>query len=189
MKTFALSLALLLLLLLFGCLGPGPEKAAEKPVSDDSEVALIVGESYSVGEPIAIQLKTTNYSISYNNRSGGYSLGSYPSVWICRKTNSSCENVEYRQMRDFSTCEGGAVNILVPPEGGEERVVLQAESYGLLFLWDQREWKDQKIPCGSSFATIRRGEQVPGGNYSITFVYWVSWEKSPRSLSADFRIR
>ncbi|MFH1470290.1 MAG: hypothetical protein ABIF01_00925 [Candidatus Micrarchaeota archaeon] len=64
-------LPMLAVLLLFGCASTPEEKPAEKPISDDSEVKLIVGENYTLGEPIAIQLKTTNYSISFLNRSGG----------------------------------------------------------------------------------------------------------------------
>ncbi|MFH0818165.1 MAG: hypothetical protein V1909_06060 [Candidatus Micrarchaeota archaeon] len=179
---------LLALVLLFGCSAPLPEKAVEKPLSDDSEVRIIVGENYSLGEPIAFQLKTSNYSISFLNRSGGYSIGAYPSVWICKKTNESCENVEYRQMADFSTCESGAVSMWVLPQSTEKKDVFPAEFYGLLLRWDQREWKEQIVGCGSGFASIRKAELVQKGEYSITFVYWVSWEGNPRSVSADFKI-
>ena len=181
-------LFLLALLLLYGCAQPTQEKPSEMPVSNDSEVVIIAGENYTAGEPIAFQIKTSNYSIAYLNRSGGYSAGSYPSAWICRKTNSSCENIEYRQMWGFSTCEMGAVNVWVPRESYEKKEVLPAEFYGLLLLWDQNDWKEQLISCGSGFASVRRAEPVAPGNYSITFVYWVSWDSAPRSVSADFRI-
>ncbi len=181
-------LLLLALLLLFGCSQPTPEKPSEKPMSNDSEVRIIAGENYTVGEPIAFQIKTSNYSIAYLNRSGGYSAGSYPSAWICKKTNGSCDNIEYRQMKGFSTCEGGIVNVWVPTESFEKKEVLPAEFYGLLLLWDQNDWKEHLVSCGNSYASIRRAEPVTPANYSITFVYWVSWDSAPRSVSADFRI-
>jgi hypothetical protein len=179
---------LLIMLLLFGCFGPAPEKPSEKPVSEDAEVSIIAGENYSLGEPIAFQLKTVNYSIIYLNRSGGYLAGSYPSAWICRQTNESCINVEYRHLKDFSRCSGGTVNIDVPAEGGDAKEIWPAENYGLLLLWDQKEWSEERISCGNGAAQVRKQIQVPAGNYSITFVYWVSWDKNPRSVSADFRI-
>jgi len=180
---------MLAMLLLFGCAGTPEEKPAEKPASDDSEVKLIVGENYTLGEPIAFQLKTTNYSISFLNRSGGYSIGSYPSLWICRKIDSeSCENIEYRTMKDFSTCESGVVNVWAPDEAHEKRDVFPAESYLLLLHWEQTDWKEVKAPCGSSFSVARRAQEVGRGEYSVTFVYWVSWDGGPRSVSADFRI-
>lgn len=180
-------LFLLFGLLLLGCSQPAPEKPSEKPVSNDSEVRIIAGD-YARGEPVAFQIKTSNYSIIYLNRSGGYSIGSYPSVWICKKANESCENVEYRKMRGFSTCEGGAVNVWIPAESSEKKGVLPAELYDLLLLWDQKDWKEQRVSCGNSYASIRRAEPVTPGNYSVTFVYWVSWDSAPRSVSADFRI-
>ena len=177
---------LLLSLLLLGC--QQEELPVEKPVSEDLEVSIIAGENYSSREPIAFQLKTTNYSIIYTNRTGGYSIGYYPSIWICRQTNETCENIEFRQMSDFSNCIGETVHIRVPSESIEKKDVFPAESYVLLFLWDQKDWKEVQTPCGSSFAKLRKPEQVPPGNYSITFVYWVSWSKKPRSVTADFRI-
>ncbi len=180
-------LFVLIMAFLLGCVSENPIE--ERPLSDDFEISLIVGENYSVGEPIAIQLKTSNYSIVYLNRSGGYSFGYYPSLWICRKTNESCENIEYRWMRGFSRCEGGIVNINVPRESIEEREVWLAEKYGLIFLWDQREWIEDEIPCGDGFEKTREPQQVPVGNYSVSFVYWVTWDKDPRSVTADFNIR
>lgn len=179
---------LLVILLLFGCSQQAPASTKDKPVSDDSEVAIIVGENYSVGEPIVFQLKTSNYSIVYMNRSGGYQVGSYPSVWICRQTNESCINVEYRQMRDFSKCSEGVVNIAVPVQSSDVQIIWPAEKYGMLLLWDQKDWREESSPCGKGASQSRNPTQVSPGKYSITFVYWVSWEKEPRSVSADFRI-
>lgn len=176
-------------LLLFGC-SQNAEQVKEKPESDDLEVSIIVGENYSAGEPIAFQLRTSNYSIIYMNRSGGYSMKGYPSVWICRYVNESeCENIEYRWMRGFSMCEGGVVRIDVPPESYEVKAVWPAERYDLLLLWDQKDWKETVVQCGGNFARARQPEQVPPGNYSVSFVYWVSWDERPRSVSADFSIR
>ena len=115
-------------------------------------------------------------------------MGSYPSVWICRNTNGSCENVEYREMRDFSRCENNAEQIEVPAESSERKEIYPAESYALLLLWNQREWAEERVPCGAGFARKRRVEQAVPGNYTVTFVYWVSWGQEPHSVAADFRI-
>jgi hypothetical protein len=176
------------LLLLAGCVQENPGVSPDWSISGDGGVALIVGENYSAGEPIAFQLKTTNYSVVFLNRSGGYSLGSYPSLWICRKTNGSCENVEYREMAGFSRCENGIEQIDVPAESTERKEVYPAESYVLLSLWDQKEWVEERVECGPGFYRDRRAEQVQSGDYTATFVYWVSWDKEPQSVAADFRI-
>ncbi len=178
----------LLCILLLGCTQQKDQTPAEKPVSEDLEVAIIAGENYSLGEPIAFQIKTTNYSIVYLNRSGGYSVGYYPSVWICRYVNGSCENVEYRRMRDFSKCVNERTEATIPLGSFEKKDFYPAEFYEMLLLWDQKEWKEEKIPCGKGFASVRKFQSVPPGNYSVTFVYWVSWDTEPRSVTADFRI-
>ncbi|MFH1470291.1 MAG: hypothetical protein ABIF01_00930 [Candidatus Micrarchaeota archaeon] len=91
-------------------------------------------------------------------------------------------------MRDFSTCESGVVNVWVPAEAQEKRDVFPAESYLLLLHWEQTDWKEVKSACGNGFSTSRRAQEVGRGEYSATFVYWVSWDKEPRSVSTDFRI-
>ncbi|MFH1447859.1 MAG: hypothetical protein ABIG39_03275 [Candidatus Micrarchaeota archaeon] len=180
--------AMLLCLLLLGC-AQQTEQVIEKPDSEDLQVSIIVGENYSMGEPISIQLKTLDYSVVYLNRSGGYSMKSYPSVWICREMGGDCRNIEYRWMRDFSKCSNGVVNVIVPHESVEKKVVWPAKTYDLLLLWNQNDWKLVDVPCGEGVANIRNPEQVEAGNYSVTFVYWVGGDDSPRSVSASFRIK
>jgi hypothetical protein len=185
MKSLALAAFLLLLL---GCTQAPSEKIIDKPVSEDLEVQLIVGQNYTLGEPIAFQIKTSNYSIIFLNRSGGFIVGTYPSVWICRHENNSCTNMEYIRMKDFSRCESDVPAVAIPSELEEHKTAIKAETYDLLLLWDQTEWKSISIPCGKGFALGRENFPVPPGNYSVTFVYWVAWETAQRSVSADFQI-